>query len=144
MIAELRGRGRIHDAHAVIAAEQWTAHGTAAAPARPAPGLTGLILAQVMPNDPALLAEWDQWYDATHLPDMMASGAFAAGSRWRRASPVEVGPNHLTLYDIDVSPVEAAVQRSAAAMPALIAGGRKHRAHLGALTVVLQATAVRT
>ena len=48
-----------------------------------------------------------------------------------------MGPNHLTLYDVGLDSIDEAVARSAAVMPDLIAAGRKHRAHTGAMTLTL-------
>ena len=128
----------MHPAHAAIDVETFVAHGLHPAPAMPSRRLTGHILTFVMPNDPADLDGWDRWYDEQHLPDMMASGAFDAGSRWLRSTPRPIGPNHLTLYDITTARVEDAVDISAAAMPGLIAAGRKRRSHVGGLTVVMR------
>jgi len=100
--------------------------------------VTGLIVAQVLCADPRRVAEWDAWYDAQHLPDMMASGAFVAGSRWARTEPRDGTANHLTIYEISGITVEEAIDRSAAVMPGLVAAGRKHECHAGALTWALQ------
>ena len=101
--------------------------------------LTGLIVAEVVCTDPARVDEWDTWYDDQHLPDMMASGAFTAGTRWRRAEPRPGSANHLTVYAIAGRSVEEAVDVSAAAMAPLIAAGRKHPCHAGGLTWALEA-----
>ena len=103
----------------------------------PSDALRGHILAHVFPNDPDLEQEWDAWYDAQHIPDMMASDAFAAATRWQREPRRAFGPNHLTLYDVALDSIDEAVARSAAVMPGLIAAGRKHRAHTGAMTLTL-------
>lgn len=139
-----RRRGALHGAHTTVDAVALRSHGTAPAAATPPQNMSGAILAWVMPNDPDDLAAWDRWYDEVHLPDMMGSGAFAAGSRWRRAPLHAVGANHLTLYDVAAGPVDDAVKRSAAAMPAIIAAGRKRRSHVGALTMVIDVSEVMT
>ena len=132
---ELRRAGRIHPAHAETALEIWTAHG--------GPQETGTarssIVAEVLCTDPAREAEWDRWYDEQHLPDMMATGAFATGSRWVRHPRRGVGCDHLTVYDIADTDAATAVAVSAAAMPALIAAGRKHEGHTGGRTMALDA-----
>ncbi len=98
---------------------------------------TGLIVAEVVCTDPARSAEWDDWYTDQHLPDMMASDAFAAGHRWTRNEPRLGGPNHLTVYEIAGRSVTDAIAQSAAIMPGLIAAGRKHPCHTGGRTLAL-------
>ena len=89
-------------------------------------------------NDPAREAEWDAWYDEQHVPDMLSCGAFSAMSRWERTPRARVGSNFLTLYDVATDTVDEAVQRSAVTLAEIVAAGRKHETHAGALTVTLQ------
>ena len=91
-------------------------------------------------NDPAREAEWDAWYDEQHVPDMLSCGAFGAMSRWRRTPRTRVGSNFLTLYDVSTETVDEAVERSAATLAEIVAAGRKHETHTGALTVTLRPT----
>lgn len=135
---ELRQGSTLHPHHCVIGIDVLCAHG--GEKSDPAPDLTGHILAYVMCNQRAREAEWDAWYDAMHLPDMMASGAFRAGSRWLRRDPASYGANHLTLYDVAGHSVEEAVTLSASVMPGIAAAGRKLDCHVGALTVTLRPT----
>ena len=152
---ELRRTGRIHPAHAETSLEVWAAHGgpqeTGTAHGGPqgtgtahgGPQGTGTarssIVAEVLCTDPAREAEWDRWYDEQHLPDMMATGAFTTGSRWVRHPRRGVGCDHLTVYDIADTDATTAVAASAAAMPELIAAGRKHECHTGGRTMALDA-----
>ena len=105
----------------------------------PRPELTGHILAYVLCNDPEREAEWDRWNDEVHMPDMLASDAFAGVTRWRRLAPEDDGrrARFATLYDVGAIGIDAAVARSAAAMPGIVAAGRKLGCHVGALTVTL-------
>jgi hypothetical protein len=137
---ELRAAGRMHPAHAAIAAEAFVAHGPYGSKPAPATTRTGHILAHVLCTDPRRVAEWDRWYDEMHVPDMLACGAFGAMSRWHRLDPVAVGPNHRTLYDVTTPTVDEAVARSAAALTAVVAAGRKHECHTGGLTLTLRPT----
>jgi hypothetical protein len=61
-------------------------------------------------------------------------------SRWRRLTPNAVGSNHLTLYDVATPTIDEAVVRSAATLAEVVAAGRKHECHTGALTVTLRPT----
>lgn len=134
----LRAAHRMHEAHVAVAAEVFVAHGPHSVKPEPSAALRGHILAHVLCNDPAREAEWDRWYDAQHVPDMLACGAFGAMTRWRRVPRRRVGSNHVTLYDVRCDTVEEAVERSGAVMPGIVAAGRKHPCHTGALTLTLR------
>jgi hypothetical protein len=136
-LATLRAAGRLHETHTVIDAASYVAHGRWNEKPVPTDALRGHILAHVLANDPTRETEWDEWYDREHIPDMMASDAFAAATRWRREPRRPLGPDFLTLYDVTLDSIDEAVARSAAVMPGLIAAGRKHTTHTGALTVTL-------
>jgi len=137
LVAERNGADGRAD-HAIVAGDVLVPHGPHGTKIPPAPALTGHVLANVLCTDVTSEPEWDRWYDEQHLPDMVATGAFSAGSRWRRRLRPQWGAAHVTLYDIELADVNDAVHRSAAAMPALIAGGRKHPNHCGGPTLVLQ------
>jgi hypothetical protein len=136
----LRGERRMHPAHAMVGADIFVAHGPHGVKAPPSSARTGHILTHVLCTDPARTDEWDRWYDEQHVPDMMSCGAFSALSRWRRVPERTVGPNHLTLYDVATETVDEAVRRSAVTLADIVAAGRKHETHTGALTVMLRPT----
>jgi hypothetical protein len=136
-LGELRAAGRIHANHTVIDAGSYVVHGKWTDKPAPTDALRGHILAHVMANDPTREEEWDEWYDREHIPDMMTSDAFSAATRWRREPRRPLGPDFVTLYDVTLDSIDEAVARSAAVMPGIIAGGRKHETHTGALTVTL-------
>lgn len=130
----LRDQGEVHPNHCLINVDVLEAHGAHGTKSVPSADLEGHIFAYVMPNQPHRKEEWDTWYDSVHLPDMMESNAFRAGSRWRRRVPSPYGANDLTLYDVAGISIEAAVERSAAIMPSLTERGRKLDCHVGAMT----------
>jgi hypothetical protein len=136
---ELRSAQLMHPAHATIAADVFVAHGPYGTKAPPSARRTGHIVTHVLCTDPTRVEEWDRWYDEVHVPDMLSCGAFSAISRWRRITPVAVGSNHLTLYDVATPTVDEAVTRSAATLAEVVAAGRKHECHTGALTVTVHA-----
>ena len=130
----------MHRAHAIIGADVYEAHGPFGVKPPPSGALHGHILTHVLCNDPAREDEWDAWYDAQHVPDMMSCGAFGAMSRWRRVPRLAAGANFLTLYDVATETVDEAVARSATTLAEVVAAGRKHETHAGALTVTLRPT----
>jgi hypothetical protein len=134
----LRAEGRMHPAHAAVGADVFMAHGPFGEKPEPSPVLRGHILTYVLCNDPAREAEWDAWYDEQHVPDMLSCGAFGAMSRWQRTPRVRTGANFLTLYDVATDTVEQAVELSAVTLAEVVAAGRKHETHAGALTLMLR------
>ena len=132
--------GRMHPRHVLTDVAALVGHGPYGSHPAPGPDLTGRILAAVVCTDPARWDEWDAWYDAQHVPDMLATGCFSAASRWRHLDPPRFGARHLTLYDISGIPTAEAVSRSGAAMAPLVAAGRKPDWHAGTATVVLEPT----
>lgn len=135
---ELRRLGRLHPNHCVIAVEGLRAHRDIGFD--PSPDVQGLIFVSVMCNDPSREAEWDDWYDDQHLPDLMSTGAYAATSRWIRREPARHGPNHLTFYHVTDCSVEDAIERSAQVLSKLADAGRKHPCHTGGMSVTLRPT----
>ena len=104
----------------------------------PRPTVTGLVIAYVGPNDPALDGEWNDWLAAEHIPDMLASGGFTDASRWVRTEPARFGPNYLTVYDVEEMPVADAVALSGAAMAPAHEEGRILTCHSGGLRAALR------
>lgn len=137
LVSERAGPGGRAD-HAVVRGEALVPHGPHTVEAGARSASTGHILADVLCTDHRHEPEWDRWYDEVHLPDMLATGAFAGGSRWRRRLRPQWGAAHVTLYDIDLAEVTHAVDRSAAAMPELMVAGRKHPYHCGGPTVLIE------
>ena len=135
---ELDRLGRLHPSHCVIGVDVVRAHGSFREKPAPSQALRGQILAWVLCSQPRREREWDAWYDAVHAPDMLATGAFSALTRWVRRPRTAFGAQHLTLYDVSLDSVAQAVERSAAAMPALHAGGRWLDCHAGALALALE------
>ena len=133
-VAAARTSGRLPVGHAEIRRDVWQPRRSIRAEGAAGP-VTALILAEVLCTDPEREAEWDSWYDGQHLPDMMASGAFAAGSRWYRTPTRPGGTNHLTIYEIAGIDLEEAVARSAAILPEIAATGRSHECHTGGPTL---------
>jgi len=136
----LRAAGRVHAAHVSVGADVLIPHGRFGIKPEPSPSLRGHILTNVLCNDSAREDEWDAWYDEQHVPDMLSCGAFGAMSRWERVPRARVGSNFLTLYDVNTDSIDEAVERSSATLAEIVAAGRKHETHTGALTVTLRPT----
>jgi hypothetical protein len=139
-IDALRAGSRMHPVHTIIGLELFRIFGRWNTKPEPSADLRGHIFAYTMSNDPAVEDEWNEWYDGTHVPDMMSAGVFAATTRWERLASPRFGPRYLTLYDIAQDDVADAVARSGAIMPGLHASGRLNHHHAGGMRAALRAT----
>lgn len=57
-------------------------------------------------------AEYNEWYDNTHLPDVCAVPGFTSGQRWRavpEASPNTPPADYIAIYEIEADDPGAAV-----------------------------------
>ena len=58
-------------------------------------------------NDPAREAEFNDWYDNTHLPDMLGVPGMIEASRWESAEPSQQQRRkYLALYTLETDDVE--------------------------------------
>ena len=63
-------------------------------------GATAGILMVLTDNlDPDRDDDFNQWYDVTHVADIVATGAYSRVRRYRRPGPVDDGPRFISLYE---------------------------------------------
>ncbi len=81
----------------------------------------GVFLAWSSPVSPDQLAEFDEWYSGTHIPQVRAAvPSISAVARYELVDPAADGPSYryLTVYeldDVDIPAAAAAMNESAAA-----------------------------
>ena len=98
------------------------------------PRTRGLVLALTRCNSAAHAAEWETWYDETHLPDLVRDGGPWVATRWRLPeAPVpgrpSIGFTHVAIYELDDSDLDACARRLRERDRALRRRGRVHPAH---------------
>jgi hypothetical protein len=98
------------------------------------PRTEGLLLAFTRCNSAARAAEWNDWYDEQHLPDLVRDGGPWIATRWRLPDPPapgrpSLGFTHVALYELDDPDLDAAARRLVARDRALRRKGRVHPAH---------------
>src|SRR4051812_2871821 len=91
-VRSLRTEGRVHPIHTIIGLDVFRVFGRWNAKPEPSDELRGHIFAYTMSNDADAEAEWNEWYDGTHVPDMMSAGVFTATTRWERLDRPAFGP----------------------------------------------------
>jgi hypothetical protein len=129
--------GRMHPCHSVVAVDAFVAFGRWSQPSERPDTLTGHVMSYVMTNDATRVAEWNEWLDNVHVPDMMGSGAFVGAHRWQRVEPARYGANYLTIYDVELDDLSKAVHLSGVVMPELLKAGRMFTSHYGGMRATL-------
>ncbi len=61
-------------------------------------------------KDPSKEAEFNKWYNETHIPDVLSTGAFHTATRWENTNPQPGEQKFLVIYETDMDPVEAAAK----------------------------------
>jgi hypothetical protein len=80
------------------------------------PRTHGLVLALTRCNSAARGAEWEEWYDQEHLPDLVRDGGPWVATRWRLPDPPvpgrpSLGFTHAALYELDDPDLDGAARR---------------------------------
>jgi hypothetical protein len=79
-------------------------------------------------TDSSQLADFNEWYDRVHLPDMLASALVKAAVRYERAEDAESQPRFLAIYELDRPDLERAGEEITAYARRLHERGRMHPA----------------
>ena len=74
--------------------------------------------------NPKKAAEWDQWYDTIHLPDIVGSGSAWRATRWQRQDAGHFGWTNANLYEVEGPDIVANQKKASAHAPRWRAEGR--------------------
>ena len=69
-------------------------------------------------------AEWAEWYDTIHLPDIVSSGSAWRVTRWKRQDASHFGWTHTNLYEVEGPDIVANQKKAGAHAPKWRAEGR--------------------
>lgn len=69
--------------------------------------VTGLLAVESKCSDAKREAEWHDWYNTVHVPDMLASGLYHTAYRFEIVSRTEGRGHYLALYETDLDPATA-------------------------------------
>ena len=73
---------------------------------------------------PKKAAEWDEWYDTIHLPDIVGSGSAWRATRWQRQDAGHFGWTNANIYEVEGPDIVANQKKASAHAPRWRAEGR--------------------
>jgi hypothetical protein len=69
----------------------------------------GVYVVRARPVSPDRDGEFNEWYDGTHVPELLAVPGFVSARRFRRVGD-DGTPEYLAVYEIDADDVAAPVE----------------------------------
>ena len=57
-------------------------------------------------TDAAREAEFNEWYDKTHIPDVLETTGFIRATRYENIEPAEGEPKFLAIYEIETDDID--------------------------------------
>lgn len=61
-------------------------------------------------DDPANEAEFNNWYNTIHFPDVLETPNFERATRWESTEPRLADAKYLALYEIETDDIQAAMK----------------------------------
>ncbi|MBI2328502.1 MAG: hypothetical protein HYU85_02525 [Chloroflexi bacterium] len=74
--------------------------------------------------DAAREAEFNEWYDKTHLPDVLETPGFISATRYENSNPAEGQAKFFAAYEIETDDIDAFMKRNRDNMAKKRAEGR--------------------
>jgi hypothetical protein len=74
--------------------------------------------------DTAREAEFNEWYDKIHLPDVLESSGFIGATRYENIEPLEGEAKFLAIYEIETNDIDETMKALADHMAGKRAEGR--------------------
>jgi hypothetical protein len=75
-------------------------------------------------SDPSREAEFNQWYDNTHVPDILKETDFIRATRYEGYKPKQGQAKFIALFDLEADDIERTLKVHEQTEAALKAGGR--------------------
>ena len=83
-----------------------------------------ILVVETNSADAAREAEFNEWYDKTHLPDVLETQGFLGASRYENTEPAEGKAKFLAIYEIEADDVGEVMKRHSDNMTKKRAEGR--------------------
>ncbi len=120
----LAERGRMHPALEIVNRGMWRRIGREFTTGKPAETrVAGIWILQSNCTDTAREAQFNTWYDATHIPDLLATGLFLAAYRFAAIGHRPSG-SYLAIYETASDPTTAVKEFVRIHRPRLRKAGR--------------------
>jgi hypothetical protein len=74
--------------------------------------------------DPAKDREFNEWYDKTHLPDVLQLPGFLRATRYQTADPKQGGSTYLAVYEVETDDIQAVMKEADEGLKRAAAQGR--------------------
>ena len=69
-----------------------------------------LLVVETNSSDPAREAEFNEWYDKTHLPDVLETPGFTRATRYEIIDPSDGKAKFLATYEIEADDIDEAMK----------------------------------
>ena len=83
-----------------------------------------LMVVETNCADAAREAEFNKWYDKTHLPDILETAGFTRATRYENTEPAEGKAKFLATYEIETDDIDKFMKTHQANMAKKRAAGR--------------------
>jgi hypothetical protein len=93
-----------------------------------------ILLVGMKVADPAKEAEFNDWYNNTHFPDVLETPNFVKATRWEHTEPKPEDAKYLALYEIETDDIQAAMKGLNETMAVKSKAGRM--SNLGTLVIM--------
>ncbi len=103
----LRAQGRMHPTLEVVRRGMWRRIGPAFSSGKTqVAAVAGIWLVETACTDPERENDFNAWYDATHIPDVLGTGLFSCAYRFA-ALGADSPTSFLAIYETAIDPVDA-------------------------------------
>jgi len=69
-----------------------------------------LLVVETNSADPAREAEFNKWYDKTHLPDVLETPGFVRATRYENTQPAEGKAKFFATYEVEADDIGGAMK----------------------------------
>ncbi len=83
-----------------------------------------ILLLESNCKDPAREAEFNEWYNKIHVPDVMMNPNYVKASRWMDISSAEGKGKYIALYEIETDDIDKTIKAQQEYVASLRAKGR--------------------
>lgn len=83
-----------------------------------------LYIVQTVCAEPEKDAEFQEWYDKVHVPDLLKAPGFVSGTRYVNKEPNEVQGRYVAIYEVETDDIDKTWEQYRAYIDGIRAQGR--------------------